>query len=149
MIVSSLVLVASRLCNSACARPLCFNVGSFRYVRVGLWDVSGFVCGRAFFYFLHRKHLGARCVGLCLLWCGVVDVMQLLSLCEQLLGHFLPSSVLVLRLLYVVGVVGVLSFCCGGLKGHFGPLRVVLVLGIFVISEFFFTADVVSFSLIR
>ena len=60
LVVSSLVLDGSLLCNSACALPLCFDVGSFRFVRVGLW--SGSVFGRAFFSFLTLlAYGGAMC----------------------------------------------------------------------------------------
>ena len=80
-------------------------------------------------------------MGFCLLWSGVVDVIGLMELLEHLMssaqpfvrdifysillehlmGHLLSFVVLVLLLLCVVRVVGVLSLCCGGLKGHFGP----------------------------
>ncbi len=94
--------------------------------------------------------MGARFEGLCLWWCGVVDVvLRLLGLWEHLLGHMLPSSVLVLILLCGVEVVGVLSFRCGGLEGHFGPLRVVFVLVVSVLPEFLVTTNVVALSLLR
>jgi len=51
--------------------------------------------------------------------------------------HMFSSFVLLMMVLCVVGVVGVLSLCCGGLKGHFGPLRVVFVLVVSVLPEFF------------
>jgi len=54
--VASLVLDGSLLCNSSCALPFCFDVGSFRFVRVGLW--SGSVCGRAFFPLLTSLAFG-------------------------------------------------------------------------------------------
>ncbi len=88
-------------------------------------------------------------MGLCLLWGGVVDVIRLMGLWELLLGHLLSSSVLVLMLLRVVGVVWVLSFCCGGLKRHFGPLRVIFVLFVSFLPEFFVSADVVALPLLR
>jgi len=75
--------------------------------------------------------------------------MQLLGLWEHLLGHVISYFALVLMLLCVVGVVGVLSFCCGGLRGHFGPLRVFFVLVVSLIPEFFVVADVVALSLLR
>ena len=75
--------------------------------------------------------------------------MPLLGLWEHLMGLLLSSFVLVLMLLCVVGVVKVLSFCCGGSKGHFGPLRVVFVLVVSFIPEFFVAADVVALSLLR
>ena len=61
-------------------------------------------------------------MGLCLLCCGVVYVMRFLGLRGHLMGDLLLSSVLVLLLILVVGVLGVLSLCCGGLKGHLDPL---------------------------
>ena len=76
-------------------------------------------------------------------------MMQLLGLWEHLLGHLLSSYVLVLLLLCIVGVVGVLSFCRGGLKGHFGPLRVGFVLVVSFLPEFFVAAKVVTLSLLR
>ncbi len=76
-------------------------------------------------------------------------MMLLLGLWEHILGHMLSSSVLVLFLLCGVGVVGVLSFCCGGLKEHFGPLRVGFVLVVSFLPEFFVTAEVVALSLLR
>jgi hypothetical protein len=58
--VASLVLDDRLLCNSSCALPFDFHVGSFRFVRVGLW--SGSVCGKAFFFFLtSRAFWGAMC----------------------------------------------------------------------------------------
>ncbi len=88
-------------------------------------------------------------MGLCLLWSVVVDVIRLMGLWDHLLGYLIPFVVLVLLLLCVVGVVGVLSFCCGGLKGHFGPLRVRFVLVISFLPEFFVAAEVVALSLLR
>ena len=75
--------------------------------------------------------------------------MRFLGLRGQLLGDLIPSSVLVLLLLCVVEVLGVLSFCCGGSKGHLDPLRAVFVLVVFFIPEFFVSADVVALSLLR
>jgi hypothetical protein len=75
--------------------------------------------------------------------------MQLLGLWEHLLGHLLSSFVLFMMLLCVVGEAGVLSFCCGGLKGHFGPLRVVFVILVSFFPELFVAADVVALSLLR
>ena len=75
--------------------------------------------------------------------------MRFLGLGGHLLGDLLPSFVLVLLLLCVVGVFGVLSFRCGGLKGHLDPLRAVFVLVVFAVPEFFVTADVVALSLLR
>jgi hypothetical protein len=51
--------------------------------------------------------------------------------------------------LCVVEVVGVPSFCCGGLKGHFGPFRVGVVLVVSFFTEFFVAIDVVALSLLR
>ena len=76
-------------------------------------------------------------------------MVRLLGLRGRLLGDLLLSSVLVMLLLCVVGVLGVLSLCCGGLKGHLDPLRAVLVLVVFFIPEFFVTADVFALSLLR
>ena len=67
----------------------------------------------------------------------------------HLLGHLLSLAGLVLLLLCVVGVVWVFSFCSGGLKGHFDPLRVGFVLDVFHSPEFFVSADVVALSLLR
>ncbi len=61
--------------------------------------------------------------------------------------NLFPPSVLGLLLLFVVGVLEVISFCCCCLMGHFDPLRAVLVLCVFVVPKFFVTADVVAFSL--
>ena len=72
-----------------------------------------------------------------------------MGLLEHLRGHLLSFLVLVLLLLCVVGVVGVLSFCCGGLKGHFGSLRVGLVIVVSFLPEFFVAAEVVALSLLR
>jgi hypothetical protein len=72
-----------------------------------------------------------------------------MGLWEHLLGHLLSSVVLVLLLLYVFGMVRVLSFCSGGLKGHFGPLRVRFVLVISFLPELFVAAEVVALSLLR
>ena len=88
-------------------------------------------------------------MGLCLWWCGVVDIVRLLGLWEHLIGNLLPVTFLVLTLLYVVEVVVVLSFCCGGSKGHFGPFRVGVVLVVYLFTEFFVAADVVALSLLR
>ncbi len=93
--------------------------------------------------------MGARCVGLWLLCYGVDVVSMLLGLGRRLYGAMFLPFALVPMLLFVVGVHGVLSFCFEGLRGHLDPLRVVLFLGIFVISEFFVTADVISLFLIR
>ncbi len=65
------------------------------------------------------------------------------------LGHLLSLAVLVLLLLCVVWVDWVLSFCSGGLKGLFDPLRVGFVLAVLRIPEFFVPADVISLSLLR
>ena len=67
----------------------------------------------------------------------------------HLLGHLLSSDVLVLLLLCVVGVFWVLSFCSGGLKGHFDPLRFGFVLDVFRIPEFFVSAEIVALSFLR
>jgi len=88
-------------------------------------------------------------MGLCLLWGGVADVIRLMGLWGLLLGHLLSFSVLVLMLLRVVGVVWVLSFRCGGLKGPFGPLRDVFVLVVSFLPEFLVSADVVALPLLR
>jgi len=83
-------------------------------------------------------------MGLCLLWGGVIDTIRLMGVWDILLGHLLSSLVLVLMLLRFIGVVWVLSLCRGDLKGHFGPLRVVFVLVVSFLSEFFVSADVVA-----
>jgi hypothetical protein len=76
-----------------------------------------------------------------------------MGLWEHLMGHLLgfmlSSTIFVLLLLCVVGVVWVLSFYSGGLKGHFDPLRVGFVLDFFRIPEFFVSADIVALSLLR
>ena len=72
-----------------------------------------------------------------------------MGLLEHILGHLHSFVVLVLFLLCVVGVVGVLLFCCGGLKGHFGPLRERYVLVFSFLPEFFVAAEVVVYSLLR
>jgi len=74
---------------------------------------------------------------------------MLLGLWEHRLGHLCPLSVLVLILRCVVEVVGVLSFCCGGLWGHFGPLGVVFVLVVSFFPALFVATDVVALSFLR
>ena len=76
-------------------------------------------------------------------------VLRSLGHWEHLLGYMRPSYVLVLLLLWVVEVVGILSFCCGGLKGHFGMFRVGVVLVVSFFTEFFVATDVVAFSFLR
>ena len=80
-------------------------------------------------------------------------MIRLMGLSEHLLGHLLglllSSAILVLLLLCVFGVFWVLSFCSGGLKGHFEPLRVGFVLDVFRISEFFVSANIVALSFLR
>jgi len=65
------------------------------------------------------------------------------------MGHLLPAAILVLILLYVVEVVVDLSFCCGGLKGNFGPFRVGVVLVVSFFTEFFVAVDVIALSPLR
>ena len=90
--------------------------------------------------------MGARCVGLDLRYCGIDVESRLLFLGTRRCWAPSLPFVFVLVLRFVDGVLGVLSFCFGGVLGPLGPLHVVLFLGI-VVAEFFTTADVFSLSL--
>ncbi len=72
-----------------------------------------------------------------------------MGLWEDRLGHLCPLPVLVVMLRCVVEVVGVLSFWCGWLWGHFGPLGVVFVLVISFFPELFVATDIVALSFLR
>jgi len=65
------------------------------------------------------------------------------------MGRMCPLFVLVLMFRCVVEVVGVLSLCCGGLWGQFGPLRVAFVLVVSFFPEIFVTTDIVTLSFLR